>query len=180
MGKPDQSEGRRGELHARLEQLQAELAGLHSQLAKLGPGEALPGLFVLVDVGDQVAALPSSLVLEVVRLVQTTHLPESPAHVLGTFVYRGEPALAVDLKRYLGMTQAEPDLDAHMVVLATARPMAIVVDRVRALVEAPKVAEAPAGAARWLTSPLVAALCHAEGSLVAVLRVEPLLEGVPS
>jgi purine-binding chemotaxis protein CheW len=99
--------------------------------------------------------------------------------VLGTFVYRGEPALAVDLKRYLGLSEGEPDLDAHMVVLASARPMALVVDRVRALVEAPRVAEAPAEASSWLSSPLVAALCHAEGNLVAVLRVEPLLEGVP-
>lgn len=180
MGKPDQAEGRRSELCARLQRLQSELASVHSQLAQLGPGEALPGLFVLVDVGDQVAALPSSLVLEVVRLVKTTPLPESPAHVLGTFVYRGEPALAVDLKRYLGLTESQPDIDSHMVVLATARPMALVVDQVRALVEAPKVAEAPKDARSWLSSPLVAALCHAEGSLVAVLRVEPLLEGVPS
>ncbi|MGC4119197.1 MAG: chemotaxis protein CheW [Myxococcales bacterium] len=180
MGKPDQSEGRRNELYARLQKLQADLAGVHAQLARLGPGEVLPGLFVLVDVGDQVAALPSSLVLEVVRLVKTTPLPEAPDHVLGTFVYRGEPALAIDLKRYLSLTTEEPDLDAHMVVLATARPMAIVVDRVRALVEAPQVAEAPKDAKNWLSSPLVAALCHAEGSLVAVLRIEPLLEGVPS
>ena len=153
---------------------------MHSKLAKLGPGEALPGLFVLVDIGAQVAALPSSMVLEVVRLVKTTPLPESPAHVLGSFVYRGEPALALDLKRYLGLTETEPDVDAHMVVLSTSPTVALVVDRVRALVDAPKVAEAPEGAPRWFNSPLVAALCHAEGELVAVLRVETLIDGVPS
>lgn len=176
----DNNDVQRSELHERLRQLESELAGVHSKLAKLGPGEALPGLFVLVDIGSQVAALPSSLVLEVVRLVKTTPLPEAPAHVLGTFVYRGEPALAIDLKRYLGDPKHEPDVDAHMIVLSTARPVALVVDRVRALVDAPKVAEAPEGAPRWFSSPLVAALCHAEGELVAVLRVEPLIDGVPS
>ena len=174
------SDVRRKELRQRLRQLEVELAGVHSELARLGPGEAMPGLYVLIDLGDHVAALPSSLVLEVVRLVKTTPLPEAPAHVLGTFVYRGEPALALDLKRYLGMTDQEPDVDSHMVVLSTAQPVALIVDRVRALVDAPKVAEAPKNAPSWFSSPLVAALCQAEGELVAVLRLEPLLEGIAS
>jgi purine-binding chemotaxis protein CheW len=174
------SETRRKELRQRLRKLETELAGVHSELARLGPGEAMPGLFILVDVGDSVAALPSSLVLEVVRLVKTVALPDAPPHVLGTFLYRGEPAIALDLKRYLGMTDHEPDVDAHMVVLSTSQPVALVVDRVRALVDAPKVAEAPKDAPSWFSSPLVAALCHAEGELVAVLRLEPLLQGISS
>ena len=177
---PSPGDLRRGELRDRLVRLQAELAAAQAQLAQLGPGEPLPGLYLVMDVGDQVVALPSAMVLEVVRLVKTTPLPEAPAHVLGTFVYRGEPALALDLGRFLGHPQPEPDVDAHMVVLSTAQPVALVVDRVRALVEAPQVAEAPAGAPRWLTSSMVAALCRAEGGLVAVLSVEPLLDGVRS
>ena len=178
---PDpQRDDKRRELRERLERLESELTGLHTELAKLGTGTALPGLYLLVEAAGFAAALPSAMVSEIVRLVETSPLPQSPPHVLGTFVYRGEPVVAVDLARCLGAPPREPDVDAHMVVLSTARPVALVVDRVRALAEAPLVAEAPKEAASWLSSPLVAALCRAESELIPVLRTELLLDGVPT
>ncbi|MBI5548442.1 MAG: chemotaxis protein CheW [Deltaproteobacteria bacterium] len=171
---------RRNEVRRRLSQLSTELAALQGELARLGPGESLPGLFLVIEAAGQVAAISSAMVMEIVRLVETTPLPQAPPHVLGTFLYRGEPVVAVDLARFLGLPNREPDVDAHMVVLSTARPVAVVVDRVRALVEAPKLAEAPKDAPAWLSSPLVAALCHAEGKLLPVLRFEALLEDIPT
>jgi chemotaxis signal transduction protein len=94
-------------------------------------------------------------------------------------VYRGDPVVALDLARCLGLPDRPLDVDAHMVVLATSRPVALVVDRVKALVEAPAVAEAPKDAPTWLSTPLVAALCRAEDELIPVLRTELLLEGLP-
>lgn len=174
-----QREEKRRQLRQRLAKLETELTGLHTELAQLGTGSPLPGLYLLVESAGFTAALPSSLVLEIVRLVETTPLPKAPPHVLGSFVYRGDPVVAVDLARCLGQAERPLDVDAHMVVLATSRPVALVVDRVKALVEAPAVAEAPKDAPTWLSTPLVAALCRAEDELIPVLRTELLLEGLP-
>lgn len=169
---------RKIQLRRRLGQLEAELANVYAQLSQLGPGETLPGLYLLIETYGFRAALPASQVLEIVRLVETTPLPCAPAHVLGTFLYRGEPVVALDLDRFVGAPAGEPELDAHMIVLAASRTVALVVERVKALIEAPTLAEAPKDAPAWLSSPLVSALCHAEQELVPVLRIDPLLEGV--
>lgn len=175
---PQRDEKRRA-LRTRLEKLESELTGLHTELAQLGSGSALPGLYLVIESAGFTAALPSSLVLEIVRLVETAPLPQAPAHVLGSFIYRGDPVVAVDLAQCLGGPRRDLDVDAHMVVLATARPVALVVDRVKALIEAPLVAEAPKDAPSWLSSPMVMALCRSEDELIPVLKTDLLLEGLP-
>jgi purine-binding chemotaxis protein CheW len=176
---PDQThETRRRVLQDRLAKLETELASVYGELSRVGPGSQLPGLYLLIEAGALRAALPAAQVLEIVRLVQTTPMPQQARHVLGTFLYRGEPVLAIDLARYLGASDVEPSVDSHMVVLAASRPVALVVTRVRSLVEAPLMAETPAGDNGWLGSPLVAAFCRAEDELLPVLTLEPLLTGV--
>ena len=173
-------ESKREQLRQRLAQLEAELSRVHGELSRIGPGTPLPGLYLLVEAGGLHAALPCSQVLEIVRLVETTPMPQAPPFVLGTFLYRGEPLVALDLARYLGESEGAPDVEAHMVVLASARPVALVVSRVRSLVEAPRMAQAPESGSGWLGSALVAAFCQAEGELIPVLNLEPLIAGAPS
>jgi purine-binding chemotaxis protein CheW len=175
---PGRNDDKRRDLRRRLKEVESQLVALRAELAKLGPGEPIPGLFLLVESKGLVVALPASQVVEIVRLVETTPLPEAPPHVLGTFSYRGDPVVAVDLSRLLNRSQKDPEVDAHMIVLATSRPMALVVDRVHSLVESPVVAQGDPG--ELLPSRLVEALCRAEDRLVPVLRFEPLLEGVPA
>jgi purine-binding chemotaxis protein CheW len=118
-------------------------------------------------------------VVEIVRLVECSPIPKAPPHVLGTFLYRGEPVVALDPSRYLG-GRGEPRLDAHLVVLGAERPVALVVDRVRSLAEAPAVAaldERDGRPAGWFSSPLVFGLCRVGVELVPLLRPEPLLAG---
>ena len=169
---------RRRELQGQLDQLQGELSRVLGELSRLGAGTPLPGLYLLFEAGGLRAALPTSQVLEIVRLVQTTPMPQAPTHVLGTFIYRGDVVVAVDLARYLGQAKGDPDVDSHMVVLAASRPVAVVVSRVRSLVEAPVMAEAPEQDRGWHGSPLVAAFCRVEDELLPVLTLEPLVKGV--
>jgi purine-binding chemotaxis protein CheW len=179
MVEPDR---KRAELRKRLMELESELEQAQREFVALGPGEALPGLFLVVEISGHAAAIPASCVVEIVRLVECSPLPQAPAHVLGTFLYRGEPVLAVDPARYLGSLE-EPRLDAHLVVLNAGRPVALVVDRVRMLVEAPTVAapgERDGRPEGWFSSPLVAGLCRIGSELVPLLRPEPLLEGCGS
>jgi chemotaxis signal transduction protein len=169
---------RKHELQQRLKALQEEFARLQTEMASVGAGESLPGLYLVVEVQGFAAALSSASVAEIVRLVETQPLPQAPQYVLGTFLYRGEPVLAVDLARYLGR-DGEPALDAHVLVMRGSPPKALVVDRVRSLVEAPLVARADESerASSYFTSRLVAGLVKVEQELVPLLNIEPLLEG---
>jgi purine-binding chemotaxis protein CheW len=70
-------------------------------------------------------------VVEVAPRVRVTPLPGTPGHVVGAFVYRGEVALAVDVRARLGHEPKRPSLDDHFLVTrGRLRPIAAVVDRV--------------------------------------------------
>jgi purine-binding chemotaxis protein CheW len=171
---------KRAELQRRLRQLEADLIRTQAELAALGPGQKLPGLYLVFDVAGYSAALSVAQVSEIIRLVECTALPKAPVHVLGTFIYRGEPMITINLACFLGVG-GEPRLDAHMVVLEGARPVALVVDRVRSMVEAPVLAEPSARDGRsdqWYASKLVSGLCRVGNELVPLINIDPLLEGV--
>lgn len=172
------AERKRAELRRRLMELESEMVAAQREFAALGPGGVLPGLYLIVEFGGYPAAILAARVVQIVRLVECKPLPCAPAHVLGTFLYRGEVVLAVDPARFLGSGE-ELRLDAQMVVLNGDRPMALAVDRVRELVEAPAVAaasERDGRPERWFSSELVNGLCRVGDELVPLLRIERLLE----
>lgn len=163
-----------GELRTRLAALDAERDRLQAELVALGPGEPLPGMHLAVEVAGRRALLPASRVLEVVPLVPFSPLPRAVAHAPGAFLYRGQPAVALDLASLAG-TPREPDLDAHLVVLASRRPFALLVDRARPLADPPVVAAGDADAGDpWRGSPLVAALCRCGDEVVPLLATAAL------
>jgi purine-binding chemotaxis protein CheW len=164
------------ELRQQLHLLEAECSRIVEQLARLETHECLPGLHLLIEVGGYCALLPAAPVREIARLVEWTPVPGMPAFVLGSFIYRGQAVFAVNLAACLGRPQ-EPALDAHLVVLASSVPMALVVDRVGGLVDSPLLAaqelrgaeEAPLNAA------LVSAVCRVGQQLFPLLSVERLV-----
>lgn len=168
---------RRASVEQRLASLEAEQARLRRELAELGGAVRLPGLFLTLEAAGAVALLPSEAVQEVVRLVAIEPLPGAPAHVSGTFVYRGTPAVVVDLATLLGVRR-EPELDAHLVVLRGSRAVALLVDGVRDLIEAPLLVDAvPEGGGRtpWDASGLMAGLCSTTDGVRPLLRTTVLL-----
>jgi purine-binding chemotaxis protein CheW len=162
------------ELRRRLAALDAERDRLQAELVALGPGEPLPGMHLAVEVAGRRALLPASRVLEVVPLVPFAPLPRAVPHAPGAFVYRGQPVVALDLASLAGMPR-EPDLDAHLVVLASHRPFALLVDRARPLLDPPVVAPGDADAGEpWRGSPLIAALCRCGKDVVPLLATAAL------
>jgi purine-binding chemotaxis protein CheW len=169
----------RASLVAELRRLEQALQRTQGQLAALG-GEALPGLHLVLETSGGRALLPIARVREIVRLVATEPLPGAPRPVLGSFVCRGAPVIAVDLAAGLGEAH-EPPLDAQMVILAGAPAIALVVDRVRGLVDSPRLHVGDAGASLpdgWRGSRLVAGLCVEGGAVVPLLDPSPLAEAV--
>ncbi len=169
---------KRRALRRRLTEIQGELARAQGELAAMGAGESLPGLHLVVEAAGQRGLVSDALVVEVVRLVACSSLPGMPRHVLGSFLHRGRPAVAVDLASILGSAR-EPSLDAHVVVMAGARPLGLVVDAVSAVVDSPLlVADGPDGPslAQWRSADLVTGLCRVGDEIVPLLGFGPLLD----
>jgi purine-binding chemotaxis protein CheW len=169
------SRANRSALVAEVRRLEEELSRAQGALVALG-GEALPGAHLVIEAAGRRGLLPSSRVVEVVRLVATTPLAGAPPHVLGTFVCRGTPVIAVDLAALLG-DRREPGLDAQIVVLASTPVVGLVVDRVARLVEGPRLFEGDVVAGTpeaWRGSPLVAGLCLEGGEVLPLVDPTPL------
>jgi len=165
----------RAELVAQMHRLEDELQKVQGRLLQFG-GETLPGVHLVVQAAGRRALLSSTRVLEVVRLVATHPLAGAPAHVRGTFICRGVPVIAVDLRRLLGAKE-DPAMDAQIVILAGTPVVGLVVDQVPRLVENPKlyegdvVAGMPAG---WKESRLAAGLCLDGDEVLPVLDPSPI------
>lgn len=169
----------RASLVGKLRQLEGELSRAQAELAALG-GETLPGLHLVVEAAGQRALLSVGRVREIVRLVATTPLAGAPPNVLGTFVCRGAPVLAVDLGAVTG-AERTPGLDAQIVVLAGSPAVGLVVDQVLSLVDGPRLFEGDVATATpegWRGSQLVAGLCVHEQAVLPLLDPAPLTAGL--
>jgi purine-binding chemotaxis protein CheW len=179
---PADPQAQRASVQRRLTSLENEVTRLRRELIRLGGEHRLPGLFLTVEVGGTQVLLPSDSVQEVVRLVELQPLPGAPPHVVGAFVYRGVSAVAVDLARLMGV-QREPSLDAHLVVCSGARTVALLVDHVQDIVEAPLLVdrvEEHEERSPWDDTGLMAGLCRtADGSLRPLLRLSTILAASP-
>jgi purine-binding chemotaxis protein CheW len=177
---PVPAPARRASVRQRLNALEAEQYQLRQELASLQGEVRLPGLYLTVEAADTQALVPAKLVQEVVRLVAMEPLPGAPVHVLGSFVYRGSPAVVVDLARMLGVKRT-PDLDSLLVVVDVGRTVALLVDRVRDLVEAPMLVDGSQGGEEklpWDGTGLVAGLCRTPDGMRPLLRTSAVLKGM--
>jgi hypothetical protein len=105
----------------------------------------------------------------------------SSSVVVGAFLYRGEAVTTLDLFRLWGPPR-ELDLEARVVVLQSVRPVAVVVDQLLGIVDAPRLlgrtssSVTPAGvSADWNVVPLVADWCELEGRAIPLVAPESLL-----
>jgi purine-binding chemotaxis protein CheW len=156
MAGPDTSDAgeRRRALLAELHANEHALVRIRAGLAALGPGAPLPGLHLVAKVSGETLLVPGTRIAEVASLVACEPIPGSAAWVLGGFVWRGRPAIAVDLGRRLGGASSA-SLDAMMVILDGAPTVALVVDALGALAEDLVLAEHDAekeGGAVWAGS----------------------------
>jgi len=88
--------------------------------------------FLRFRVGHEWYAIDVTHVVEVLRLMAITPLPDAPPHVLGVITMRGQVVQVVDLRCYLGEAYTELKLSTPLVALrdATGRLLLVVVDEV--------------------------------------------------
>lgn len=120
----------------RAAELEHELLEVERMLGVAGVGTVRPGAHLVVEAGGHHALIEAAGVVQIARIVEFTPIAGAAGAVLGGFVWRGRPGIALDLALILGSSR-EPELDAHFIVVGGARLLGILVDRVRHVVEAP-------------------------------------------
>jgi purine-binding chemotaxis protein CheW len=136
------------------------------------------------DLAGQVYAVPVGDVVEVVRMVAVTPVPESPPWLAGVVDYRGRVIPVVDGRARFGLPRRAPELDTPIVVVAAGgQPVGLVVDQAREVLELPERDLAPAGAG--LTGApggagLVTAVARPGRPLVLLLDTARLAAGAAS
>lgn len=143
-----------------------------------GDGEHEAGVVLLVfAVAGHEHALAVGDVVEVVRMVAVTPLPEAPPSVMGVINFRGRVIPLVDVRSRIGAPPRDPDLSTPIIVVRSAEVAAgLVVDEVvevltvdRASLEVPAGVDGPAHA--------VCAVARVDDRLILVLDRERLWDG---
>jgi purine-binding chemotaxis protein CheW len=79
-------------------------------------------------------ALPAEEIAEVIRLPAVARVPQSPESLMGLANLRGSVLPVASLSRLLGREESKLDGASRAIVLRSERPVALVVERVEALV----------------------------------------------
>jgi purine-binding chemotaxis protein CheW len=144
---------------------------LRAGLVAFGPGQRLPGSYLLVGVDGGRVLLPGARVAEVALRVAFDPVPGGPPWLRGSFLWRGRPALAADLGARLGGAACTVR-DAMLVVLDGEPTVALLVDKVHRLVEHPLLADAAEGAGP--AARLFLGSCSVEAETIPLLAPEVL------
>jgi purine-binding chemotaxis protein CheW len=87
---------------------------------------------------DQQFGLSLSSVERIVRAVEITPLPDSPAHILGIINVEGQVMPVLNTRKWLGLPEREIELqDVFVIVSVNGHSMALVADEVKPVTEVP-------------------------------------------
>lgn len=93
---------------------------------------------VTFSLDDQEFALPLSSIVQVVRMVAITPVPEAPEIVKGMINVRGKVVPVIDLRRRFGLPSKPYGLNTHLLIVRHAGQMiALVVDAVSGVLSMP-------------------------------------------
>lgn len=134
--------------------------------------------FLTFRIDQRTYAVRADDVVEVVRVPPATHVPESPAALVGLANLRGSVLPLVSLRRMIGLDEVATVPTMRAVVLNVGSPVALVVDAVEALVAVAsgRVESRPAELAADAGEALAGAFEAADGHAVKILDVRALLD----
>jgi len=96
----------------------------------------MPNQLVTFVLNEQHYALPLGSVQRVVRMAETTPLPNAPEIVVGVIDLRGQIVPVLSMRKRFGLPEPEPRLSDQLIVADTAqRTVALVVNSVTGVIE---------------------------------------------
>ena len=132
---------------------------------------------VVLEMGGKGYGVPAERVREIVRLVEISPVPESPAFLAGVIDYRGELAIVVDLASRFGMEAAERTLSSHIIVMeAGDHLVGLLVDKVSDVLNAPSSQVMKPNGDIPVPEELVTGAYEDGDSLVLLLNIDKVLD----
>lgn len=130
---------------------------------------------VVFEVGQRAYALRVEQVIEVLRMVAISPLPDTPPWLAGMLNFRGQVIPVMDLRTRLGAPRPQPDLNTPIMVVTTGERMAgLIADVVREVISLP-VAAVRAPDTLTGQAQVVATIARVRERLVVLLDLERLL-----
>ncbi|MBB4613390.1 chemotaxis protein CheW [Novosphingobium taihuense] len=125
--------------------------------------------------GNEVFAVPVTLVREILDYAAPSHLPNGPPHFVGLTDLRGQGVPTVDLRRRLGLPAAEPTLATRILILDVPLSdrlltLGVVIDRVLSVTsfEKAEIEPAPDIGIRWNSEYITGVVRRESGFVVIV------------
>jgi purine-binding chemotaxis protein CheW len=137
-------------------------------------------MMVVLSLAGRELALHGDDVVEVLRMVAITPIPEAKPWLMGVMNIRGHIAPVIDLRTRLGLPSKEPGLDTPIVVVEVGeRRIALTAD---AIVGIEMLASDALEAPDRLAGPLhaVSTVGHVGSRVILVLDIERICSGVES
>ena len=138
-----------------------------------------PMQVVTFGLGEEVFAVPVTMVREILDYRPAFRVPNGPAWMLGITDVRGQGVPMIDLRMRLGLTSVEPTLATRVlivdVVLADRMlSLGLVVDRVIAVAsfERDRLESAPDIGLRWRSDYIAGVVREADGFIVVIDTAE--------
>jgi len=139
-----------------------------------GRGEVLQ--LVSFQLGPEEYAIDILGVQEIIRMVEVTHVPNSPHYVEGVVNLRGKVIPIINLRTRLGLSSAEPTKDMRIVVVEVAHLiLGFIVDSVEEVLRLPEeFIEPPPSTGRGGADDFHKGVGRVEGRLLILLDLELL------
>lgn len=101
--------------------------------------------FLVIQIGKEMYGIPIEKTKEVARPLQITHIPGTPAHIMGLMSLHGEILCVVDVKTLLNLGEAILSENSKIVVVRTREgPVGIYCDEVTGIYDIAKKDREPA------------------------------------
>ena len=132
------------------------------------------------SLGEQMYGVPVQQVIEALRLVSFTVLPEAPPGILGVINFRGEVIPLIYLREILGFPLYELEMSTPiLVVKVSGRMLGLVVDEVEGVGAVPLGIQTPSD---YLSTDVeyISAVARLDQNLLLIIDLDELRKAIPS
>ncbi|HEX2909283.1 MAG TPA: chemotaxis protein CheW [Chloroflexia bacterium] len=136
---------------------------------------------VIFEMSSKQMALKASVVMEIVRAVEFTSLPELPTPLMGVVNYRGKLVPVAQMSRLLNLEESLPLVNQHFIIVGSEdQPkVCLLVDKVTAFISPDEIQTIGHQESGNCSITLTPELARVGSSVIPVLAIEGLLnEGV--
>jgi len=128
-------------------------------------------------VGDEEYSVPILTIQEIIKPIEWTRVPQTPAYVLGVFNLRGSVIPLIDLRLKFGLKSINHTDDTRFIVIRHEDEVAgFVIDRLTEAIRIKKSAIGPAPETALEGESMIDGVGKQEDRILTILKVNKLLE----